>query len=170
MDKNISYRALNIGLRLGLGALFSTGVALAQYQVPTTPKETDMACSGIVTDQAVPSDSYVISGEDSGYKTTFFSSDYIYINHGRAEGVKVGDKFDVLRVVNEMVAADPWFKYQPMLSRAMELGMPIWGDWLSRTWTSILPPRKSKSVVATHYSGVTSYVHMSRVPLLSTMP
>ncbi len=119
MYKNISYRVLNIGLRLGLGALFSTGVALAQYQVPTNPTEADMACSGIVTDQAIPGDSYVISGEDSRYKTTFFSSDYIYINHGRAEGVKAGDKFEIVRVVNEMVAADPWFKYQPMLSRAM---------------------------------------------------
>src|SRR5258708_9335060 len=119
MYKNISYRVLNIGLRLGLGALFSTGVALAQYQVPTNPTEADMACSGIVTDQAIPGDSYVISGEDSRYKTTFFSTDYIYINHARAEGVKVGDKFDIVRVVNKMVAADPCFNYHPTLSLAI---------------------------------------------------
>lgn len=119
MHKKVSYHILINGLRLGLGLLISTGVALAQYKIPTGPTESDMACSGLVTTQPIPGDSYVISGEDSQFKTTFFGSDFIYVNRGSAQGVKVGDKFDVVRAINDMNASTVWFKYQPALSRAM---------------------------------------------------
>jgi len=73
----------------------------------------------MVTDQPIPTDSYVISGENSRYKSTFFADDYIYINRGGAQGVKVGDEFDVVRAVSDRMASTAWFKYQTMLSRAM---------------------------------------------------
>jgi hypothetical protein len=119
MHKKISYRILIIGLRLGLGLMVSTGVAQAQQNAPTTPTQSDLYCSGVVTDQPVPSDSYVISGENSRYKSTFSSGDYIFINRGGAQGVKVGDEFEVVRPVRDMMASTAWFKYQVMLSHAM---------------------------------------------------
>ena len=78
-----------------------------------------MYCSGVITDQPVAKDSYVISGEDSGLKTTFMIGDYVYINQGAENGVKVGDQFDVVRAVTDMAASTVWFKYQLALSRAM---------------------------------------------------
>ena len=119
MHKKISYRILIIGLRVGLGLLVSTGVAQAQQYSRTTPTPTDLYCSGLITDQPVPNDLYVISGEDSRYKTTFREGDAIYINRGAEQGVKVGDEFEVVRPVSDMMARTIWFKYQPMLSRAM---------------------------------------------------
>jgi len=119
MHKKISYRVLIIGLRLVLGFMVSTGVAQAQQYSRTTPTPTDLYCSGLITDQQVPKDLYVISGEDSRYKTTFREGDAIFINRGAEQGVKVGDEFEVVRPVTDMMARTLWFKYQAMLSRAM---------------------------------------------------
>jgi hypothetical protein len=119
MPKKMTYRVLNIGLSFALGLIASAGVAHSQQPAPTTPTQADLYCSGVVTDQALPNDSYVISGENSNYKTTFFSGDYIYINRGSAQGVKVGDEFDVVRPIADGMASTVWFKYQTMLRHAM---------------------------------------------------
>jgi len=119
MHKKIGYRLLIMGLRLGLGLAVSTAAAIAQQHTPTAPTETEMYCSGVVSDKPFPNDSYVISGENSRYKTTFSTSDYIYVNRGGAQGVKIGDEFEVFRPVRDMMASTAWFKYQTMLSRAM---------------------------------------------------
>jgi len=72
----------------------------------------------MVTDQRVPDDTYLISGENSSYKIVFQPDDYVFINRGASKGVKVGDEFEVVRPVADMQAT-MWFKYQAMLSRAM---------------------------------------------------
>jgi hypothetical protein len=117
MHKNISYNILMMGLRVGLGLLACTAIAQAQY-APTTPTQADLYCSGVITDKPVPNDIYVISGEDSRYRTTFQQGEFVFINRGAEQGVKVGDQFDVVRQRSDMMAT-AWFKYQPMLSRAM---------------------------------------------------
>lgn len=119
MRKNIVYRVLNIGLRFGLSCLSAVGVARAQQYVPTTPNQADLYCSGVVTDKPVPNDSYIITGEDARNKTTFFAGDHVYINRGAENGVKMGDKFEVVRPIRDEMATAVWFKYQTMLSRAM---------------------------------------------------
>jgi hypothetical protein len=119
MPKKISYRILNMGLRIGLGLMVSAGVASAQGTAPTAPNQVDLYCSGLITDQPVPNDSYLISGEDSRYKTTFRPGDDVFINQGAEHGVKVGDQFEVVRPVTDMLAHTVWFKYQTTLSRAM---------------------------------------------------
>jgi hypothetical protein len=119
MHKNISYRILNIGLIVGLGLILSAGVAHAQRFNPTAPNELDLYCSGLVTDKPVPNNLYVISGEDSRYRTTFQEGQAIYINTGQEQGVKVGDQFEVVRPISDMMAKTVWFKYQAILSRAM---------------------------------------------------
>jgi len=118
MHKKISYRILMIGLRVGLGLLTATGVAKAQQYNPTTPTQADLYCAGVITDKPVPNDSYVISGENSRYKTTFQLGNTVYINQGGEHGVRVGDQFEVVRPITDATAT-AWFKYQTMLSHAM---------------------------------------------------
>ena len=117
MSKRITYRILTIGLRLGIGMAMCLGVARAQ-QAPKTLSPGDLYCSGLVTDQAVPKDTYLISGEDSSYKNTFIPGDFVYINRGADQGVKVGDEFEVIRPVHDAQKSQ-WFKYQPQLNQAM---------------------------------------------------
>jgi len=104
---------------VGLAFVISAGIANAQQAARNTPTQAELYCSGVVTDQRVPNDSYVISGENSRYKTTFSPGDYVYINRGAEHGVKVGDEFEVVRPISDMMAATVWFKYQTTLNHAM---------------------------------------------------
>jgi hypothetical protein len=75
-------------------------------------------CSGFVTDQKVPDDIRLISGEHSNYKITFAQGQYVYINRGLEKGVRVGDRFAVLRQDRDPLEV-PWFKWQEKLLKAM---------------------------------------------------
>lgn len=118
MNNKIGYRVLNMGLRVGLSLIACAGLASAQQYVPTTPTQESLYCSGVVTDQPVPTEAYLISGENSRYKSTFVPGDYVFINQGAEHGVKVGDQFEVVRRESDPTGV-VWFKYQPMLSHAM---------------------------------------------------
>jgi hypothetical protein len=118
MHKKIYYHVLNMGLSIGL-TLSASGLAMAQQASTTTPTQMNLYCSGVITDKAVSDKLYVISGEDSSYKTTFAPGDTIYINAGVEQGVKAGDLFDVIRPVTDPMSQTAWFKYQNMLTRAM---------------------------------------------------
>ncbi len=93
-------------------------VAAAAQQPPNVPKGSDIYCSGVVTTEAVPYDTYFISGEQSNHKTTFVRGDLVYINKGSSQGVKVGDEFLVMRRVKEHVRYK-WFSWQPHLLHIM---------------------------------------------------
>jgi hypothetical protein len=75
-------------------------------------------CSGFVTDQKIPNAIAVISGEQSNYKITFDRGDLVYINRGQDKGVRVGDRFAVVRPVEDPNRV-PWFKWQAKLMKAM---------------------------------------------------
>jgi hypothetical protein len=113
----MSYRFLKMGLSLGLGMAMAGGSAAAQ-QSPKAPTEQDVYCSGVATDQAVPVDTYLISGENSSYKTTYVQRDNVYINRGAEQSIKVGDEFEVVRPVHDSMP-NKWFKGQSQLVRAM---------------------------------------------------
>jgi hypothetical protein len=119
MQKNIGYRILNIGLKVGLGLIAAATFAQAQQSSHATPTEMDMYCSGVVLDKPIANKFYVISGEDAAYKTTFETGQLIYINAGGEQGVRIGDQFDVVRPVSDDMALTPWFKYQNTLTHAM---------------------------------------------------
>src|ERR1700730_11655127 len=89
MRTSTGYRFLMMGLSLGLSVLIAAGIADAQ-QAPRVTSESDLYCSGVATDQPVPADSYLISGENSRYKNAFRQGDYVYINRGADQGVKIG--------------------------------------------------------------------------------
>jgi hypothetical protein len=117
MRKWVSYRFLRMGLRLGLGLALTGGFAAAQ-QPPKAPTEADVYCSGVATDQAVSTDTYLISGENANFRSVFVQGDNVYINRGAAQGVKVGDEFEVVRPVKDL-ERNKWFKWQPQLFQAM---------------------------------------------------
>jgi hypothetical protein len=119
MYTNIRYSILNVGFTVGLCLLAASGIVNAQQLSHDTPTALDMYCSGVVTDMAVANKTYIISGEDSSYKSTFYPGDAIYINSGGEQGVRVGDQFDVIRPITDGMVVTPWFKYQNKLSHAM---------------------------------------------------
>src|SRR5216683_1498170 len=100
-------------LLMGLAA----GTVAAQSS-PATPDTTHIYCSGMVTTEQVPADTYMISGEQSNYKVTFGQGDLVYINKGSDQGAKVGDEFLVMRPVIDRLRFD-WFQGQTGLLRAM---------------------------------------------------
>jgi len=95
----------------------ATGTAVAQ-QPASVPTPGDIYCSGLVTNEGVPYDTYLISGEESDPKTTFLQGDFIFINKGASQGVKVGDEFLAMRPVKDPVKIG-WFVRQPYVRHYM---------------------------------------------------
>jgi hypothetical protein len=94
----------------------------------TQPDYSMINCSGFVTDQKIPGEIRLISGEQSNYKITFTRGDYVFINRGQDKGVRVGDRFSVVRPNPNAsltdtpwmkVTDEPWFKWQEKLMRVM---------------------------------------------------
>jgi len=102
---------------LALTMALLPALASAQ-QAPKTPDTSAVYCSGIVTDEAVPNDTYILSGEQSNHKMAFAQGDLVYINKGSKQGAHVGDEFLVQRPVKERLEHN-WFKWQSQLHRAM---------------------------------------------------
>lgn len=102
---------------LSLAILLVTGMAGAQ-SASRTPTTGDIYCSGMVTVEKVPRDTYLISGEQSNYKFTYAEGDIVYINRGSGQGVKVGDEFLVMRPVKDALELQ-WTRWQNQLLRAM---------------------------------------------------
>src|SRR5579863_6776132 len=123
---------VSLGLVMGLAA----GVAAGQAPSRTAVDRSALYCSGEVKTEAVPQDSYIISGEKSLTKVVFTAPDLIYINRGSAQGLKVGDEFRVVRPVKELLYQE-WFRGQPELLRAMG---QMWAD-LGRIRVTSVGPR-----------------------------
>ncbi len=112
-------RIVVFSLSVFLGAAASS----AQNATPAAPAipQIDFStvnCSGFVTDQKVPDEIRLVSGEQSNYKITFARGDYVHINRGQDKGVRVGDRFSVVRPDKDPTDV-PWFKWQEKLLKAM---------------------------------------------------
>src|SRR5260370_23534726 len=108
---------------LSLSVFVGAAVSSAQNAAPVTPAVpqidySTVNCSGFVSDQRVPDEMRLISGEQSNYKITFTRGDYVYINRGQDKGVRVGDRFSVVRPDKDPTDV-PWFKWQKKLMSAM---------------------------------------------------
>lgn len=108
-----------------LSLVVMMGAAAGRAQAPRTtvyaPTNVDYStvnCSGFMTDQKVPGEFRLISGEQSSTKITFTRGDYVYINRGQDKGVRVGDRFSVVRP-DDYIGDVPWFKWQDKLMKAM---------------------------------------------------
>src|ERR1700740_1045591 len=112
-------RITGLSLSVLLGAAASS--AQSSPQAPPANLQTDFStvnCSGFVTDQRVPDEIRLVSAEQSKIKITFMRGDYVHINRGQDKGVRVGDRFSVVRPVKDPTDV-PWFKWQDKLLKAM---------------------------------------------------
>jgi hypothetical protein len=108
---------------LSLSVLLSASISSAQnvQRVSSVIPQTDYSsvnCSGFITDQKVPDEIRLISSEQSNYKITYARGDYVIINRGQDKGVRVGDRFSVVRPDKDPTDV-PWFKWQSKLLKAM---------------------------------------------------
>src|SRR5271157_5984059 len=101
----------------GLILSLSSAAASAQSK-PQAPPPGELYCSGIVTNEPVPRDTYVITGQQSNFKVSFNEGEYVYINKGSSEGVKVGDQFIAIRPVEDTDQVD-WMKWQSAILHKM---------------------------------------------------
>jgi hypothetical protein len=77
-----------------------------------------MYCSNVITNQAMPHDTYIIAPEQAEHRITAIDPDLLTINKGSSQGVQVGDEFLVVRAESDPLS-QPYFKGQPSLLRAM---------------------------------------------------
>lgn len=75
-------------------------------------------CAGFLKDTRLPDDLRVVSGEQPGYKIIFGQGERVYINQGSDKGVRVGDRFMVVRAVEDRSRME-WFKGQTRIQKAM---------------------------------------------------
>lgn len=113
-----------------LATLLASGI-LAQENAPaspvnstqarqeaTSPDFTAINCSGFFTDERVSSEIRLISGEESNNRIVFAAGDYVFISRGSAQGVRVGDRFSIVRAEKDPMEVQ-WFKWQDKLLKAM---------------------------------------------------
>jgi len=91
------------------------GAAAAQVQAQAEPAErgnsatqADTYCAGMITNEEIPYDNYVISGPEADPQTIYSDRQYVYINKGTEGGVKVGDDYMVLRPVKDFLHVRVW--------------------------------------------------------------
>jgi hypothetical protein len=141
-------------MRANLAALCLTtfagaGVCYGQ-SAPATPASTTLQpgystvyCSGFLKDTKLPDDLYVISGEQAGYKVIWGQPENVYINRGSDHGVRIGDRFMVMRQ-----AADPgrieWFKGQDKLAKAVGI---LYSDVGQLRVVSVLPKTSIAEII-----------------------
>jgi hypothetical protein len=109
--------ALSLVAMMGATGSAAQQAAETVRYVRKAPDYNMMNCSGFATDK-MPDEFHLISGEQSNYKMTFVQGDYVYINHGQDKGVRVGDRFSVVRA-DDYFGDVPWFKWQDKLTKAM---------------------------------------------------
>jgi len=108
---------------LSLVLVMGASLAAAQGQ-PRTPNTGDIYCSGLVSNEKIPQESYVISGPESYSQAWYSTGETVFINRGSSNGVKVGDEYLVTRPITDP-SETRWFRWQLELMEAMGT---IWKD------------------------------------------
>ncbi len=110
-----------LSLSLLLGAAATSAQSLPQ-SAPSSqvPGYSAANCSGFITDEKLPGEIRLISGEQSEYKVVFTTGNYVYINRGQDQGVRVGDRFMVVRQERDYLTDNVnWFKGQTKLLKSL---------------------------------------------------
>ena len=102
---------------LSLFVFIGAGICSAQTAPPQVGHST-VYCSGFLSDQRVPDATRLVSGEESNVKILFGRGDYVTINRGQDKGVRVGDRYSVVRAETDPLPVN-WFKWQAKLMKAM---------------------------------------------------
>jgi hypothetical protein len=107
----------------GLILALSGAVASAQTK-PVVPRPGILYCSGIVTTAPVPRSTYVITGEESNYRIVYSDGDAVFINKGSDDGIKAGDRFQVVREIHDPYVVQ-WTKWEHQILHKMG---HMWAD------------------------------------------
>lgn len=118
----------------GLILALCAGIAPAQ-DVSAVANENDLYCSGVVTTEAVPRDSFVITGEEADTTLTYALGDTVYVNKGSNQGIRVGEVFSVIRPTVDAGNVE-WTKWQ--YSTLKKMGT-MWEDEGRLTITVVRP-------------------------------
>jgi hypothetical protein len=102
---------------LSIFVFMGAGICSAQTG-PTQPGFSTVYCSGFVSDQKVPDATRLVSSEQSNVKILFGRGDNVIINRGQDKGVRVGDRYSVVRAESDPAEVN-WFKWQAKLLKAM---------------------------------------------------
>src|SRR5437016_12246415 len=98
-----------LSLSVSLGAAISSAQNAPQAAPQNPPVDySAVHCSGFVTDQRVPDEVRLVSGEQSNYKIIFARGDYVHITRGQDKGVRVGDRRSAVRT-GQAPSDVPWF-------------------------------------------------------------
>jgi hypothetical protein len=110
-----------LSLTLLLGASATSAQSLPQSGPSSqAPGYSAANCSGFITDEKLPGEIRLISGEQSEYKVVFSTGNYVYINRGQDQGVRVGDRFMVVRQERDYLTDNVnWFKGQTKLLKSL---------------------------------------------------
>jgi hypothetical protein len=115
MRGKITLSALVLGL---------TATVAAAQSPARIPSPGIVYCSGIVTTESVPRNTYVITGEGSNSRMVFNDGEDVFINKGSDEGVKAGDEFQVVREVKDPYAIQ-WTEWEDHILSKMGR---LWAD------------------------------------------
>jgi hypothetical protein len=115
---------------LALGAF----VTPAQ-DVAAVPSANDLYCSGVVTSEAVPQSSFIITGQESDTTLQYMAGDTVFINKGSKQGITAGQQFSVIRPAIDPVEVD-WTKWQTSIFQKMGT---LWEDEGRITVVSVRP-------------------------------
>ncbi len=88
-----------------LMTLWAAGAAAQNEPVERghSATEADTFCAGMITNEQIPYDMYVISGPEADPQTIYSKGQYVYVSKGSGDGVKVGDEFAVMRPVHDFL-------------------------------------------------------------------
>src|SRR6266852_5708071 len=96
---------LSLSVFLGAAVASAQNAPRAAPPIPQIDYST-VNCSGFVTDQKVPDEIRLVSGEQSNYKITFARGDYVHINRGQDKGVRVGDVLPKVSIAQVIFSCD----------------------------------------------------------------
>src|SRR5713101_6355506 len=113
----VNLAALCLAAFAGAGVCYGQ-TAPAPAVTTLQPGYSTVYCSGFVKDTKLPEDIRVISGEQPGYKVIFAQRENVYINRGSDNGVRIGDRFLVVRQTEDPDRIE-WFKGQTKIAKAM---------------------------------------------------
>jgi hypothetical protein len=119
---------------LGLGLIGNGGSASAQDATPIA-SQNDIYCSGVVTSEAVPTDTFVITGEEGMTTLEYSGGDVVYLNKGAKQGISVGEVFSVIRPSDDPGRVE-FTKWQQSILRKMGT---VWEDEGRLVVISVLP-------------------------------
>jgi len=76
----------------------TTTIVLPREGVGTSVAgDTDLYCAGYIQYVPAPINPEIVGGEEGQEQRSYTSGDYVYINAGSQQGVKVGDEFSIVR-------------------------------------------------------------------------